>query len=375
MKILFLHEFGPESREWHMQRFADALEKRHERLQVLYHSGFLKDYLPGGLHVLRFINLLYCYFTFPLKILWHKPALVLVRTAPPGIQIVISAICVITGTTCWLWLMDYHPELEARHLERKWWGGWLAWILRSVDIWALKNFGCIIAINESIACICQKRAPNVPMIVHPTWSPETEIQNASPVQIVNIKMAFRGIYVGHLGYAHDLNGMQRILNNLPTEVSVKLIFVNVSEAGKRKVGHLKHPKLTIETFPMKSVEELKNLIEANSIQWGFVCLGDLYKGVLSPSKFHLYLELGLPVLYTGPSQTNAWKACTEFNAGIAFTSDSATEEWDILNAELLDYSRQKELQANCANALDYFDKFGPESLAQELEPMLKAVGI
>jgi len=356
-----------------MKRLADAMENHYTGVRVLYHSGFLKDYVAGGLHFARIANLIFCYLTFPFKILACRPHLVLVRTAPPGIQIVVSAICALIGTPCWLWLMDYHPELEARHLERKWWGSWIARSLRAVDGWALKNFKVIIAIDDAIADICRKRAPKVPVIVHPTWFAESGNMRKGQLHSPSSEGAFRGIYIGHLGYAHDLSGVQKVLDRLPESISPSLDLVNVSEAGQRRFQQLKHPRLIIETYQQKSLEELKNLIEENAIQWGLVCLGERYKGVLSPSKFHLYLELGLPVLYTGPSQTNAWKACAEFNAGIAITADSDPAEWNLLDAVLLDFAKWKELQSNCVKAMDYFEDFGPEKLAQQLEPLLKAV--
>jgi len=48
MKLLFLHEFGRDSREWHMKRLADAMENHYTGVRVLYHSGFLKNYVAGG---------------------------------------------------------------------------------------------------------------------------------------------------------------------------------------------------------------------------------------------------------------------------------------------------------------------------------------
>jgi glycosyltransferase involved in cell wall biosynthesis len=52
-----------------------------------------------------------------------------------------------------------------------------------------------------------------------------------------------------------------------------------------------------------------------------ILLDDLALGVMSPSKLHSSLAMGVPVLYIGPAGSNVDEAITRFGCGLAFRQD------------------------------------------------------
>ena len=87
-------------------------------------------------------------------------------------------------------------------------------------------------------------------------------------------------------------------------------------------------------------------------------------GCLSPSKFVSYLEAGIPLLYVGPEQTNAWSICTEFDAGVHISGDLSDDDLPTAVGELLSVEKNKEHSAKVVNARDHFRRFNGDSLSE-----------
>jgi glycosyltransferase involved in cell wall biosynthesis len=50
---------------------------------------------------------------------------------------------------------------------------------------------------------------------------------------------------------------------------------------------------------------------------GLIALADQALGVMSPSKLHAYLAMGLPVIYVGPEGSNVDEAIKRFGCGLS----------------------------------------------------------
>ena len=118
-----------------LEKVVSGLYPKH-KLECIH--GFSKSYTPGGFHLHRLLNLAWLYCLVPLKLIFRRPSWLLVRSAPPGIQVWVGLWAGLLGIPSIVWLMDYHPEIEARILDRKVFLRPLAWFLRIVDRFSLQ---------------------------------------------------------------------------------------------------------------------------------------------------------------------------------------------------------------------------------------------
>src|SRR5208283_2213999 len=82
-------------------------------------GGLFTAYRPGGLRPARLANLIWVYLRVAVHLLFRRPDAVIVQSAPPGVQLWTVAWASVGGAPVICWLMDYHPEFEARALERR----------------------------------------------------------------------------------------------------------------------------------------------------------------------------------------------------------------------------------------------------------------
>jgi hypothetical protein len=117
--------------------------------------------------------------------------------------------------------------------------------------------------------------------------------------------------------------------------------------------------------------DLRGVYERFRIDAGIVLLSEKSAGLVSPSKFSGYISFGLPLIYLGPSGTNAEIVCTRFNGGYWLAPDAGSAETDLVAAGLTDSRKMAAAAAGAAAAASYFAGFGGRSLAVLLAPRLK----
>lgn len=364
-KILLFHEFGPVSREWHQGPVADEL-CRLDR-QVIWKHGWLSDYRAGGTGLVRIVNLIYCYLMFPWFLWWHRPDAVLVRSAPPGIQVWLSICGTLQGQKVVWWLMDYHPEIEARMLEKR--GAikkGLSRLLRAIDRWALKRTYAVIAIDRAIAKCVSDKSSKPRVVVYPTWSPEGSLKAAStrrdPVantQTVTI------LHLGNFSFAHDLKSLRTLIGKAPVQWVFKLIVVNPSQRGRELFSELAATldRVQVEFYSKKPLEEVARWIAEKRINWGLVTLDSKFAGTVSPSKFHTYLELNLPLLYIGPNDTNAAYCCQEYGAGVLVQPENPAVSLPAILALNTDREARRSMLEGVARAKSKTHDYGPKGFS------------
>jgi hypothetical protein len=103
---------------------------------------------------------------------------------------------------------------------------------------------------------------------------------------------------------------------------------------------------------------------------GVVLLAENADGVVSPSKFSGYIEFGLPILYIGPPNTNAYACAALYGAGFCIRDGAQDEEIAAL-ARLI-ASPQARAAATIAvpSARSYFDQFDGESFLRQLSSLV-----
>ncbi len=340
-------------------------------LRVTCVAGLFATYRPGGFRPQRIANLVWVYVSVAVHLFFRRPDAVLVRSAPPGIQLWTVAWAAIGRTPVFCWLMDYHPELEARQLEKRGHGG-LARFLRAVDARLMPRFALVITLDPAMTALVRSRSSATRVLEHPTWG----MNGTVGVAPVSYRPGFgdgplRLAYSGNLGAAHDLEPLRHLLKAMARERPVHLFVSGVSPAGEVRFRKLcTGLGVPVDVGPRVPFSALGHLYEKHRIDAGVVLLSDEYAGIVSPSKFSGYIDFGVPIVYLGPPGTNSATVCTRFKGGFWLPTGAGPDDTQRVASGLFDRAQMEAAAAGARAASAYFAGFNGRSLAGALAQRL-----
>ncbi len=372
LRVLFIFEFARPEDDWMMSSLIKSIKAARPGMNPTYIHGLFGTYRPGGLNPARLANLAWVYLQTALIVPFGRFDVVLVRSTPPGIQIWTAWCACLRRLPILCWLMDYHPEIEARILERRGFGP-LARLLRRIDEASMTRFSAVVVLDRAMARIARTRAGSVTVLEHPTWG-AMEASAASRLDYAPGQGTgpMRLAYSGNLGTAHDLGAFRALLVALLTRRPVELYVVGASAEGNGRLGDIGSSLgIPVKAHPRVPFAQLRPLYEEWCIDAGVVLMSDQTAGLLSPSKFSGYIDFGLPILYIGPSETNADDVCTKFNGGFRLSCNPRAEELSAVTAALLDPDRMRSASQGARAASVHFSGLNNDSLAALLSPWLK----
>jgi hypothetical protein len=367
LRIVFVYEYARPDSDWMLTSLVQSLYARWPSLKASYVHGLFTTYRPGGFHPTRLINFLWVNCWIAIRLLFSRPDLVLVRTAPPGVQLWTVWWAQFRGIPVFCWLMDCHPEMEARQLEARGYPS-IARLLRHLDERLMPRFAAIITLDSAMAAFARKLAPKVEIIVHPTWGGLTK----GAFVPVSYRPGRKGgplhlAYSGNLGAAHDLSTFTALLEKLLVSRPAKLFVIGASSEGMARFQRIgKKLGLSIEGYPRVPFIELRLLYEKWEIDLGVVLLSDASAGLVSPSKFSGYINFGIPLVYVGPPDTNTAEVCERFNGGLRIPNGASAEQVGALSEAILDPTRLAAAAHGAKDASAYFSGFDGDSLAESL---------
>jgi hypothetical protein len=370
-RCLIVYEFGPESGDWMLRSVRDELNEKAPGLRLTFVHGWMKRYKPGGLGLARLTNMAWVYFLTPLAILINRPYVILVRSSPPGVQLWVLFWARFGRIPVIVWLMDYHPEIEARWLEVR--GNHLfAGALRRADRGLLAGALGVVVLDEAMRRLVRERVPNVGVIVHPTWGAEKQYSPAR-YEPGSDSTTRRLVYAGNLGAAHQMGALVRLVLALRQVGPVELHLIGVPAADVVIRCLAGHPVL-VKKYPWTPFGQLGERFVELRVDLGIVLLRNEAAGVVSPSKFSGYVSHGLPLIYVGPPDTTACLVCTKFDAGFHLENDVEAGRADILATKVWDQSTLKRKAANVSKAAAHFLKQDGGSFAELVLPFLENGG-
>jgi hypothetical protein len=377
-KILLVHEFPASEDEWMMPGLQAAFSKRESTHLIFTFHGLFHRYTPGTLRPSRLLNLCYMSLALPVILLFRRPSLSVVRSAPVGLHLWAAIWLRLLRLRGVCWLMDYHPEIEIRSLGRRAWGRPIAALLRSWDRFALRSYRQIIVLDPAMERAVKERYPEANVLTFPTWPRERPAD--IPTDWQHLPTDARPItllYGGHLGAGHGLEVFSRLLAALAARCPVRLLVVGANEEGVQRFRDCCDgvKNVTLESLPRVPFEELPKLARENRVHYGLILMKEELKGLLSPSKFAGYLASGIPTLYFGPEGTNADRVCREFGGGLSIRDTFLTERTENAEEarilELVDRILSEEQYGKFLEgtrwAGEYFFAFTPDRLAEMIE--------
>jgi len=375
LKVAFVYEYARRTDDWMMSSLIESLRHKLPGLETTYLHGLFTTYQPGGLRPRRLANLAWVYLRVAWHLLVHRPDAVLVRTTPPGVQLWTVWWARFRRVPVFCWLMDYHPEMEARQLERRGYGAF-ARLLRCIDAALMPRFATIITLDQAMTVLARARAGGVEVLQHPTWTTSGPAA-LTPVSYCPGQSAevLRLAYSGNLGAAHDLSTLGELLRALELRRPVRLYIIGASPAGEERFRQLTAGQaISIETHPRVPFAELRGLYHRWQIDAGVVLLATESAGLVSPSKFSGYINFGIPLVYVGPPDTNTAEVCTRFQGGFWLPDNAGAREVAALAAALLDPGQVTRAATGARAAASHFAGLNSETLAALLAPRFLRLG-
>jgi colanic acid biosynthesis glycosyl transferase WcaI len=369
LRVLIVFEYGQPASDRMTGSLIKSLKTRLPGLQISCVHGIFSKYRPGGLHPERLVNFAWTYLCVAIRLLFSRPDAVLVRSAPPGVQLWTVWWARLRGAPTFYWLMDYHPEMEARQLE-KCGQAWAARLLRRIDSALMPRFASIIALDPAMVRFARTRAGDVEVLEHPTWeSNGTSTLTPVSYQPGGGSRPLRIAYSGNLGVAHDLTTFSALLGKLVRQRPIQLFVIGASAGGEERFQKLASEHgVAIETHPRVPFANLLQLYNRWQIDVGLVLLSDESSGLVSPSKFSAYINFCLPLIYVGPPGTNTAEVCTKFRGGFQLANGADRTEIAAVAEKLLDARQMIEAANGARAAAAHFTALNSESLADLLAP-------
>jgi sugar transferase EpsL len=366
-----VYEFAGEP-DHMMHSLLEGLRPTVPGMRVTFIPGIFSKYRPGGLRPGRLANLVWVYLRVAVHLVIRRPDAVIVQSTPPGIQLWTVAWAALRGAPVICWLMDYHPEFEARMLEREK-HIILARLLRAVDAALMPRFTGIITLDPAMAALVRAKAKDAAVLEHPTWIAETttkvERLSYGPAESNG---SLRLAYSGNLGAAHDLEPLRRLIESVTQRRHVQLFVIGGSPMGEQRFRRMcVELDIEVEFIPRAPrFSDLRDIYEKLRIDAGIVLLSEESAGVVSPSKFSAYIIFGLPIVYIGPPGTNAASVCLKFQGGFWMPTGSSPTDTKVIADRLID-RRQMAAAADGAHAAaQHFAQFNGSTLAAKLAPLL-----
>jgi glycosyltransferase involved in cell wall biosynthesis len=247
-----------------------------------------------------------------------------------------------------LWNMDCYPEaVERTGIIRE--GGIASRVMRALNRWIFRRIDQLVCLDAAMRdLLLSQYAPRnreLPVEVIPNWERASFFPKewSRPTWDDPIAEILRGrfvvLYLGNAGYGHEFATMLDAADRLRDE-PIAFLFVGggamrpwiAEQARVRGLSNIVlHDYVTKEQTP--AVMGLSDC--------ALITLENYAAGVMSPSKLHSNLAMGLPILYIGPRTSNVDEAIERFACGASVRPGDADAAAQFLRSLL----RDRELHA------------------------------
>lgn len=366
-RILFVSEFASDA-DWHFQQLEPALRELDNPIECVPVRGFTQRRRYGGLSPKRLLNGAVVYAKLPVALILHRPRAILCITTPPGIQVWCTLLGRLLSVPVLCWLMDHHPELEARVLESKPCARVLVPFLRWLDQRSLRSCRCVIALDDAMAATCRARAPSTEVLAFPPW-PARELQSLASAIVPPADAPLHLLHAGTLGRAHDIEDLSRLLAALDTPCHITLLGADARTtiAFERLVANT---DIQLEVKPHLPGDQFVKALTTTGAHFGIVILRARSAGLVSPSKFTAYMAASIPLLYVGPPGTVAHRLCEEFGAGVSLPNVPEPQQLSRATEQLTSSDMQANTRAGTIAAREWLGRYDATAFAALIDAQL-----
>jgi colanic acid biosynthesis glycosyl transferase WcaI len=221
-----------------------------------------------------------------------------------------------------LWNMDCYPDAAERFGTMRP-GGWTSRLFRALKRWAFRRIDHVVALDTAMRdLLLLGYAPedrDLPATIIPNWERAELFPPAAPARWAaydddpELRDRFVVLYLGNAGMGHDFETVTATARLL-RDSGLAFLFMG----GGIRTPDLQRARDTGATNIVLREYVSKESTPAVMAGAGaaLIALDDAALGVMSPSKLHGYLAMGLPVLYIGPEGSNVHDAIAKYGCGI-----------------------------------------------------------
>lgn len=230
-----------------------------------------------------------------------------------------------------LWNMDCYPEAAERSgVIRA--GGIVSRMLGGLNRIAFPQLDAIVCLDEAMASLLRSRYERpgraLAIRVIPNWERAADFPRLPPGGSLAAEDAelldgrFVVLYTGNRGRGHRFDAVVEAADCLRDE-PVRFVFVGGGcQTGVIEEAVTNRRLENISLLSYVTADRLRGLMAA--AHCALITLRDEMLGVMSPSKLHGNLAMGLPVLYLGPTDSNVDHAIRKCGCGVSLRHDDGT---------------------------------------------------
>lgn len=313
-------------------------------------------------NLLRAIDYAFFYFMAMLRMLtMPRQDVVIAMTTPPMIGLAASLHKLLhPRTKIILWNMDCYPDvLEPVGMIRP--GGWISRFFRWIVRMQFRSVDHLVTLDPAMTDLLVRQyvrpGHTLPATVIPNWEQASlfPADSSDPprwknAESLDLDGQFTLIYLGNTGYGHTFDTLLDAAELLRDE-PVRFLFVGggkrwdeivAAKESRQLENVLMHPYIPKEETP--SVMALADA--------ALITLTDWSLGIMSPSKLHSNLAMGLPIVYVGPQGSNVDEAIAQQQCGISLRHGEAEQLAEFVRRCLSDPEHHATLRRQSRAAFD-----------------------
>jgi len=273
----------------------------------------------------------YCLAAWRMMRLPAQDAIISLTTPPYLVWTAVLHKILHPRTRLFLWNMDSYPEvLERVGMIR--YGGMLSRFMAGVNRLHFRMVERVICLDATMASQLAARygrpGCRFPTVTIPNWERASFYANGRPIvpwrgeNAAKLTGKFVVLYSGNMGVVHQFDTVLEAADMLRDEPVVFLF--NGHGSRRREIEEARRQRGLDQVLIQDYVpqEQLPGLLAAADC--ALITLRDDMVGVVSPSKLHANLAMGLPILYVGPKGSNVDEAVARFGCGVRVRHGDAT---------------------------------------------------
>jgi glycosyltransferase involved in cell wall biosynthesis len=221
-----------------------------------------------------------------------------------------------------LWSMDCYPEMfELAGVIRS--DGIATRVLRWLNRRIFRRLDHLVCLDEAMASLLSSRyasGSRPPTSVIPNWE-LSELYHGPVADGMRSSGRLRILYLGNTGYGHEFETLlaaAAVLRNAPVEFA---FFGGGSRWRALEKAREERGLTNLMLCGYVPKEETPAVMRAADC--ALITLRREALGLMSPSKLHASLAMGLPIIYVGPSGSNVDEAVKRFNCGFSIQNGDA----------------------------------------------------
>ena len=296
------------------------------------------------------------YFAALLRMIFlPRQDVVITLTTPPLIGLAALAHkCLHPSTKIVLWNMDCYPDVvETSDIINR--GGFISTVWQWFTRLLFKFLTHVVTLDSAMTELLEARyspkKKKLPYTVIPNWEPlemfPTPSYDPPPVSDED---PFTVLYLGNAGFGHRFETVLDAAERLGDD-PLRFVFIGGGHLRKEIGDGAEERGLkNVELRGYVPKEETPAVMAAAGA--ALITLTDDSKGIMSPSKLHSNLAMGLPIIYVGPEGSNVDEAIRDYDCGVSVRHGDAQGMVDYLKRLRQDDDFHRQTRENARRAFE-----------------------